>query len=191
MAIWRVKNPYSIVYYWDLLYELVKRALKVQYEGTILGFAWTLIMPFLQLGILTFPLLILIVILEEHNIPVAVILMPLIMAVQFILCLGLGYLVAILSVIFRDTGPILDTLLRLFMFLSPVFYGPQLVPEQYLGLYNLNPLVTILQSYRDIILHGIMPQLFPLTIVAIFLTAILCLGFWILKNKSYRFLEEL
>ena len=44
----------TIIYYWDLVRELVRRDLKVQYEGTLLGFAWTLIMPILNLGIFYF-----------------------------------------------------------------------------------------------------------------------------------------
>ena len=262
MAMRRDKNYWPILYYWDLLYELVRRDLKVKYEETVLGFAWTLIMPFLQLGIFyflfkiilnvesrrftsfafigiisygwfqsavtqaagsassnrdlalrpgfpisllpfisvsstmlhfifTFPLLFLIIVFEEHSIPLAVILLPIVMAVQFILCLGLGYLAAILNIIFRDTRHIMNTLLRLFMFLSPVFYDPQLVPEKYREIYNLNPMVPILQSYRDIILEGIMPPLSQLGVVAIFSSAILWIGFWVFQKKSYRFLEEL
>jgi lipopolysaccharide transport system permease protein len=262
MVTWSPNFLRSISYYRDLLYELVRRDLKVQYEGTVLGFAWTLIMPFLHLGIFyflfrvilevkqsrftsfafigiigytwfqsalsqaagstsgnrdlalrpgfpipllpfitvtssmlhfifTFPLILLIVMIEEHNIPAAIFLMPLVMAVQFTLCLGLGYLAAILNIIFRDTKNILDVLLRLFYFLSPVFYDPNMVPQQYRRLYDLNPMVTILQAYRDIILHGTIPQLFPLAILAIFSVLIVFLGCWVFQKQSYRFLEEL
>ena len=262
MVTWYDKIPRSIIYYWDLLYELVRRDLKVQYEGTLLGFAWTLIMPFMHLGIFyflfkvilqvessrftsfafigiisyawfqsalsqaagstsgnrdlalrpgfpipllplisvsssmlhfifTFPLIFLIVVIEEHNIPAAIFLIPLVMAVQFTLCLGLGYLAAILNIIFRDTKHILDVILRLFYFLSPVFYDPNMVPQQYRRLYDLNPMVTILQSYRDIILHGTIPQLFPLTILAIFSMVIVWIGFRVFQKQSYRFLEAL
>jgi len=252
----------SIIYYWDLLYELVRRDLKVQYEGTLLGFAWTLIMPFLHLGvfyflfkvilevtsprftsfafigiigyiwfqsalsqasgsasgnrdlalrpgfpipllplvavsssmlhfIFSFPLILLIILAEKHHLSSSIFLMPLIMAVQFTLCLGLGYLTAILNLIFRDTKNILDALLRVFYFLSPVFYDPQMVPDQYRRFYDLNPMVTILQSYRDIILHGQMPQLFPLTVLTIFSIFIVWIGFRVFQKQSYRFLEEL
>jgi lipopolysaccharide transport system permease protein len=262
MVTWYDKIPRTIIYYWDLLYELVRRDLKVQYEGTLLGFAWTLIMPFMHLGIFyflfkvilqvessrftsfafigiigytwfqsalsqaagstsgnrdlalrpgfpipllplisvsssmlqfifTFPLILLIVVIEEHNIPAAIFLIPLVMAVQFTLCLGLGYLAAILNIIFRDTKHILDVILRLFYFLSPVFYDPNMVPQQYRRLYDLNPMVTILQSYRDIILHGMMPQLFPLTVLAILSMVIVWIGFRVFQKQSYRFLEEL
>ncbi len=250
------------VYYWDLLYQLVKRDLKVQYEGTLLGFAWTLIMPFLQLGIFyflfrvilgieqprftsfafigiisygwfqmalcqsagsatgnrdlalrpgfpvpllpfiavsssmlhfifTFPLILLIVMAEEHNIPAAIIFLPFVMAVQFVLCLGLGYISAILNIIFRDTRYILDAFLRFFYFLSPVFYDPQLVPQQYRSFYDLNPMVTILQSYRDIILFGKMPSWFSLGGLAVVAAFIGWGGFQLFHRLSYKLLDEL
>jgi lipopolysaccharide transport system permease protein len=252
----------QITYYFDLLYEMVRRDLKVQYEGTLLGFAWTLLMPFLQLGIFyflfkvilgvtstrftsfafigivaylwfqsalsqatasitsnrelalrpgfpipllpfiavsssmlhfvfTFPLISLIVLLEEHRLPSAALLMPIVMAVQFTLCLGLGYLTATLSIIFRDSKQILDVLLRLFYFLSPVFYDANMVPQRYRWLYDLNPMVTLLQSYRDILMHGKIPQLIPLFVLALISLAIVWIGLRVFQKQSYRFLDEI
>jgi lipopolysaccharide transport system permease protein len=263
MAIWYDKLRRPIIYYWDLLYELVRRDLKVQYEGTFLGFAWTLLIPILHLGIFyflfkvilevknprftsfafigiisygwfqsalsqaagsisgsnrdlalrpgfpipllpfiavsssmlhfifTFPLIVFIVMAEDHHLSAAIFLIPLIMAIQFVLCLGFGYLLAILNIVFRDTKHILDAVLRLFYFISPVFYDPQMVPEKYRQFYVLNPMVTILQSYRDIILHGIMPDWFSLGILATFATVVTWIGFRIFQKQIYRFLDEL
>lgn len=256
------QSPGTVAYQWDLFYELVRRDLKVQYEGTLLGFVWTLINPFLQLGtfyflfkvilgvqtsrftsfafigiiaygwfqsslsqaaysasgnrdlalrpgfpitllpfiavgssmlhfIFTFPLILLIVLFEEHHLPSTLLLMPLVMAVQFILSLGLGYLIAILNIVFRDTRYILEALLRLFYFLSPVFYDPQIVPQHYRWLYDLNPMVTILQSYREIIMFGTMRQGFQLGLLAIFSIAVALIGLRVFQKQSYRFLEEL
>jgi lipopolysaccharide transport system permease protein len=141
--------------------------------------------------IFTFPLILLIVFFEGHHLPAAIFLLPVVMGVQFILTIGLGYIATILNIIFRDTRPILDVLLRLFFFLSPVFYDPKMVPEPYQWLYNLNPLVVILQSYRDIILNGVMPPWFDLGMVAIFSLATAWIGFRIFQYQSYRFLEDL
>jgi lipopolysaccharide transport system permease protein len=137
------------------------------------------------------PLIFVIVILEEHHIPPATLMIPMVMSVQFLLCLGLGYLAAIINIKFRDTRHILDVLLRLFYFLSPVFYDPSMVPEKYLWIYKLNPLVAILQSYRNIILHGTMPPWSSLGIVAMFSLAIAWIGWRVFQQQSHRFLEEL
>ena len=48
----RVKIPFTrrqLIYYWDLLFELVGRDLKILYKRSLLGVAWTLMSPLLQL----------------------------------------------------------------------------------------------------------------------------------------------
>lgn len=252
----------TIVYYRDLLFELVRRDLKVQYEGTLLGFAWTLLIPFLQLGIFYFlfkvifniqmarftsyafigivvylwfqsaissavastavnrdlalrpgfpvpllpfiavsssmlhfifslPLIFVILLVEQQHLSAAILLMPLVMAVQFALCLGIGYLAAALSIVFRDTKQILDVLLRLFYFLSPIFYDPGMVPQRYRAIYDLNPLVTILQAYRDILMEGVFPRGYGLYVVGAFSIAAVWIGLRVFRNQSYRFLDAL
>ncbi len=252
----------TVVYYRDLLFELVRRDLKVQYEGTLLGFAWTLLIPFLQLGIFYFlfkvifniqmarftsyafigivvylwfqsavsqatastagnrdlalrpgfptpllpfvavsssmlhfifslPLILVILLVEEQRLPAAMLLMPLVMAVQFALCLGIGYLAAALSIVFRDTRQILDVLLRLFYFLTPIFYDTGMVPQRYRWLYDLNPMVTILQAYRDILMEGIAPRGYGLMVVAALSVAAVWIGLRVFRNQSYRFLDAL
>jgi lipopolysaccharide transport system permease protein len=141
--------------------------------------------------IFTFPLILTIVLFEGHHLPTVIFLIPVVMAVQFLLTLGLGYMATILNIVFRDTKPILDVLLRLFYFLSPVFYDPNMVPEAYQWLYNLNPLVVILQSYRDIILNGVMPPWSDLGVLAIFSVATFLVGLRVFQHQSYRFLEDL
>jgi hypothetical protein len=49
------------------------------------------------------PLILVILLIEEQRLLAAMLLMPLVMAVQFALCLGIGYLAAALSIVFRDT----------------------------------------------------------------------------------------
>lgn len=247
-------------YHWDLLYVLVRRDLKSRYAGTILGFAWTLIMPCMQLGIFYFifkvvlevemrrfstfvfigiisytwfqsalsqtassivsnrdialrpgfplailpgiavassmlhfifslPVILILILIEGQNLSLAVFWVPIVMAVQFFLCLGIGYLTALVNIIYRDTASILDVLLRLFFFLTPIFYDPQQVPEEYRWLYDLNPMVTLLQAYRDVIMNGVIsqgPSLSVLAIVSVFLAWI---GFRTFQKRSYRLID--
>jgi lipopolysaccharide transport system permease protein len=257
-----IHGKLSVLRQVDVLRELIRRDLKIQYEGTLLGYTWTMLIPVLHLAIFTFlfkvilaidipnftvfafigilsygwfqsalthasgtivdnrdlvlrpnfsasilpvvsvsstmmhfifsmPLLILIVILNTHTVPPAILFLPSIMLVQFLLCLGLGYLAAILSILFTDTKHILDVLLRLFYFLSPVFYDPGMVPERFQWLYNLNPLVTLFESYRAILLHGTSPPWSSLGIVALFSMILTWFGWRLFRQRSHRFLEEL
>lgn len=75
-------------------------------------------------------------------------LLPLLVALIVLLALGFGIWVAALNVKYRDVGVMLPVGLQLWMFLSPVVYPSSIVPGRYLWLYQLNPLVGILDGFR-------------------------------------------
>jgi lipopolysaccharide transport system permease protein len=76
-------------------------------------------------------------------------LLPIAIFNVFLLALGLGYLAAVATVAYRDTERILDYLLYIGLFISPVIYSPSLVPEDFRVLYGwLNPTVGPLSTFR-------------------------------------------
>lgn len=83
--------------------------------------------------------------------------LPLIVAVQFVFTLSLAYLFAAANAYFRDTEHFVNVLLRLSMFISPIFYQVSMVPEAYQPLYQLNPLVPLLEAYRAVLMYGTQP----------------------------------
>ncbi len=84
--------------------------------------------------------------------------LPLVFAVQFVVTLSLAYIVAALHVSFRDVRYVLAVALLLGFYLTPVFYDPSAIPPAFQPLYHLNPLVTLIESYRNLLLYGDMPQ---------------------------------
>jgi lipopolysaccharide transport system permease protein len=68
-----------------------------------------------------------------------------------LLSLGCGLLLAALNIKYRDVGTLLPVALQLWMFVSPVVYPLTLVPEQWRGVYALNPLVGIIEGIRGVV----------------------------------------
>jgi lipopolysaccharide transport system permease protein len=68
--------------------------------------------------------------------------------VLFLISLGLGIWVAALSIRYRDFHYIVPILLRIGMFVSPIAYGSQHVPEGYKWIIRLNPLTGIMDTFR-------------------------------------------
>ena len=72
--------------------------------------------------------------------------LPLLIALQFILTLGIAYLIAALNVIFRDVGHLVAVLLQLMFFMTPIFYDASMIPDRYQTIYRLNPMVHLLEA---------------------------------------------
>lgn len=121
----------------------------------------------------------------------ALLLLPVAVAVQVLLSLGICYLVAALHVTLRDTQYTIGLLLMLGFYLTPVFYNPERVPPAYKAYYNLNPLVHLIGSFRSILLRGEAPDVKALGLVAVFSAAVLAVGLAVFRRASYHFVEEL
>jgi lipopolysaccharide transport system permease protein len=121
----------------------------------------------------------------------AVLTLPLAIAPQFMLILGLSYLAATFQVTFRDTQQIAGVLFRLLYFLTPIFYDASMVPARYQALYRLNPMFYLITAYRAILMDGTLPDFYALLAVGALSGAFLWIGHAVFKRASYRFVEEL
>jgi lipopolysaccharide transport system permease protein len=141
--------------------------------------------------LLALPVLILFVLLSRLPLTPAALALPLVIAIQFLLLLSLTYGLATIHVTFRDTKYLLEIFLMFGFYLSPIFYQPTSIPEQFQPLYNLNPMVHIIEAYRSILLEGRLPPLLPLAAVGLVSLILLVLGFRLFRHASYRFVEEI
>jgi ABC-2 type transport system permease protein len=77
------------------------------------------------------------------------VLIPLAIAIQFVLLVGLGLLLAPIHVLATDTERVVRILLRFMFYATPVLYSTAAVPEGMRILVELNPLSGILAVYRS------------------------------------------
>jgi len=84
--------------------------------------------------------------------------LPLPLLALIFLCLGVGFLVSALFVFFRDLPYFYELIVFVLWISSPVFYPASIVPAQIRPLLNLNPLVPIIESTRQIVLSGAPPE---------------------------------
>ena len=120
----------------------------------------------------------------------ALLALPLVVAVQFLVTLSLGYVTATAQVRFRDTYYLLTMLLLLGFFLTPVFYRPGLVPSAYHVVYVVNPMAHLIGAYRDILIEGQWPDALGLMTVGAFAITLLWIGHRMFIRASVRFAED-
>jgi homopolymeric O-antigen transport system permease protein len=85
-------------------------------------------------------------------------LLPLLMLLQTVLVLAISLITSALHVRFRDLAPVVGLGLQIWLYLTPVGYPIELVPEQWAQLYALNPMVGIVDGYRAVLAHGWAPN---------------------------------
>lgn len=73
---------------------------------------------------------------------------PLFLLLAFLIALGLGILLSVLHVLYRDVRQITPFVLQLWMYLSPVAYPTTLVPNKWRDIYALNPMVGVIEGIR-------------------------------------------
>ena len=102
---------------------------------------------------------------------------------------GLSLWLSALNVHYRDVGHVLPFLVQLWMFMSPVIYPSNLLPEKYQYLYALNPLVVVIDTSRWAFAGGIAPQGWMVAVsftVAIFFCVT---GFWFFRRLESTFAD--
>jgi ABC-2 type transport system permease protein len=123
--------------------------------------------------------------------PLALIYLPLIMVIEYILCLGIALITSACTVYLRDLEHILGIVGMAWMYLTPVIYSPEMVPEKYLFLFNLNPMTPIVEAYRDILYYKQVPQLQTLALATGLGVFVVVIGSLLFNKLQKGFIEEL
>ncbi len=83
--------------------------------------------------------------------------LPLVWVPFICLCLAASFFLACLTVYLRDIAQVTIFISTLALFMSPVFYPSSALPEQFRWLLNANPLTSIIENTRLVLLQGSMP----------------------------------
>lgn len=86
--------------------------------------------------------------------PLTLLLLPFALLPLLFLTLGLSWFLASLGVYLRDVSQIIGVFTTMLMFLSPIFYPISALPEQYQIIMHINPLTTIIEQVRGIMIFG-------------------------------------
>ena len=81
----------------------------------------------------------------------------LIFPIMILFSCSIGLLVSTFVVQFRDLELIWKYLMQFLVYLLPVAYPISIVPEKWLHIYELNPVVPLIQSFRYALIGGELP----------------------------------
>ena len=114
-----------------------------------------------------------------------------VMLTEYLLALGICFMVAGTTVYFRDLEHIIGILVMLWQFLTPIMYSVEQVPEEIRGIFMVNPMTSVIVCYRDILYYKQVPQLQNLLLSIGLGLLFLVLGWVLFNHLQRRFAEEL
>jgi len=142
------------------------------------------ILPIVSLGSALFHtaisliVLLLVVIWFNGFIHLTALLIPLVWFPLVLAALGFGWFLASLGVYLRDVGQVIGILTTVLMFLAPIFYPLDAIPEEYRVWILANPLTFIIIQSREVLIWGRFPDWYGLSLYLLFSIVVLWAGFW-------------
>ena len=119
-----------------------------------------------------------------HKFCFAAICLPLILIPLILFSCGVAWFVASLGVFFRDLAHLVGIILQVLYFMTPIFYSVEMIPVSLRPLLLLNPLTSLVQSARQVLIYDQWPDWHALGIVVLLSMVIFQLGhFWFMKTR--------
>ncbi len=115
---------------------------------------------------------------------------PIVFIVEFLLVTGFTLFLSSLTVYFRDLEHIIGIVLLAAFYTTPVLYNIEMLPDKFQRLVLINPMSTIVISFRNIFYYGAPPNFVSLGYVAIFSIVLIVTGMALFQKLQRRFAEE-
>ncbi len=94
----------------------------------------------------------------NHRVLLFIPLLAAVIILHFIFVVGLGMMFSLVNVFFRDFVSFLSTIIMLWLWITPVFYPLDFVPDKLRIIFRLNPMTSFIDCYRIIIFQGKSPS---------------------------------
>ena len=104
-----------------------------------------------------------------------------------VLTMGVGLILATATTFFTDIKYLYGVLVMLLSFMTPLFYPIDIIPQQYLFAYKLNPLYSAVECFRNIILGGTFPDTWPFLFLVVTSIISLIIGVYIFFKYQDKF----
>ena len=114
-----------------------------------------------------------------------------VLGIQVVFAIGLGMVLGVLNVFFRDIGQLFGVVLQFWFWLTPIVYAITVLPKSVQPLIALNPMANLIVAYQNILVIGQWPDwvsLWPVTLLAV----LLCVwGMRLFRKYAGEMMDEL
>jgi len=119
------------------------------------------------------------------------------LAIQTVFVLGIGLMLSVLNVYFRDVKHFIGIALQALFYSAPIVYPIRFVEDAatrtsfpLLRVYQLNPLVRFVEAYRSVLYDLRFPSFYNVAYISLWAVAMLALGLFVFHRLDRRLAEE-
>ena len=121
---------------------------------------------------------------------VSILALPLIIAVHLVFTTAVALLLAMANLFYRDVKYLFEVVIMVWMFGSSVVYPVSLVGGRLGTLMHLNPMTSIIDAYRSVLLLGVWPSPVAMAGVATFSLMLLAWAWLVFHRSEFEFAEN-
>lgn len=120
-----------------------------------------------------------------------IVVLPVIMFLQLLFIVGLGYLVAVIGAYLPDVKETLRAVVRASFFITPIIWpASRVADKEVLSLVvDLNPLAFLVEAYRKLVLDGEIPGVMPMLYFGLFASVLAIFGFVLFNRTKKQFAD--
>ena len=105
--------------------------------------------------------------------------------------IGLGMILGILNVFFRDVGQFFGIFMSFWFWLTPIVYPVSILPSEIQSLMGINPMASLVKGFQTVLVHKQWPDWSSLLWMLV-LSCLFCLwGFRLFRKRAGEMVDEL
>ena len=120
-----------------------------------------------------------------------ILLIPIPIVYTLIFSCGVAMLLSSMAVFFRDLTYLYGVFMTLLMYLTPLFYPVNILPEHLIPIIGFNPLYHFVDYIRNLVLYGVVPDLWSNMVCIGFALAALCCGMYVFMTQQDKYILNL
>jgi lipopolysaccharide transport system permease protein len=114
-----------------------------------------------------------------------------VLLIEILFAIGLGMILGVLNVFFRDVGQFFTILLQFWFWFTPIVYPVTTLPPEVRTALGWNPMAALIQGFQAVLVHGEAPHwgsLLPVTLLSL---ACCALGLRLFRKRAGEMVDEL
>ncbi len=123
------------------------------------------------------------------GLPLTALWAPLLLLLEIVFVIGVVLFGSALNVFARDIRLAVPLIVQLWLLITPVMYPLDQVPADLRGLYLLNPMTGLIESFRRVLIHGHAPELATILPSIVGALVVLAIGAWYFTVTEKRFAD--